>query len=284
MTNEELLSGFLDRTLSEDHLLELEARTAASPEFAREVNEMITLESRIKRAAPSVLFPTAFLAAVEHTVASSIASSTVVSAGAVAAGVSAWLPIAGAAIVGLVGAGAVWYYSGSNETASSTPQPVVAPVTQESHSVLAEPVLVEPAPSHSEPVRSTPQLAQPVASAPRFDDKANIESHNPVPALERARRRYEASSGLSRVSAGIALARIDASNASTILADVQTIADQQGLRQFQAETRAMRAAIIANDKQSARLLLREALQLGSAVVPQSKLSEWQLQLDVLSTE
>ena len=44
MTNEELLAGFLDRSLSEDQLVDLETRRAADPTFDRDVREMVAVE------------------------------------------------------------------------------------------------------------------------------------------------------------------------------------------------------------------------------------------------
>ena len=72
MTNQELLAGFLDRSLSEDQLLEFEQRQLESPEFAQEVREMLTVENLLTDSAPKVRLPLEFLAMVESSVAAQI--------------------------------------------------------------------------------------------------------------------------------------------------------------------------------------------------------------------
>lgn len=76
MTNDELLAGFLDRSLNEDQLLEFEARKQADPSFAHEVNEMLTVEGLLKTSAPRGLAPAGFLVGVESAVAYKIFSSS----------------------------------------------------------------------------------------------------------------------------------------------------------------------------------------------------------------
>ncbi|MFN4907659.1 MAG: hypothetical protein ACK475_10710 [Bacteroidota bacterium] len=72
MTNQELLAGFLDRTLNEDQLLEFEKRQLDSPEFAQEVREMLTVEDLLTESAPKVRYPVEFLAKVESSIAAQI--------------------------------------------------------------------------------------------------------------------------------------------------------------------------------------------------------------------
>lgn len=76
MTNDELLAGFLDRSLNEDQLLEFEARKQADPGFAQEVNEMLTVEGLLKTSAPRGLAPAGFLVGVEGAVAYKLFSSS----------------------------------------------------------------------------------------------------------------------------------------------------------------------------------------------------------------
>jgi hypothetical protein len=103
MTNDELLAGFLDRSLNEDQLLEFEARKQADPSFASEVNEMLTVEDLLKTSAPRGMAPAGFLVGVESAVAYKIFSST--PAGSVVGGwfSSAWTWIAAVGVT-LIGA------------------------------------------------------------------------------------------------------------------------------------------------------------------------------------
>lgn len=73
MTNDELLAGFLDRSLSEDQLLEFQERRESDPEFAQHVLAMLRIEQALPIAAPSVSAPVALFQSVEATVMSHIA-------------------------------------------------------------------------------------------------------------------------------------------------------------------------------------------------------------------
>lgn len=285
MTNEELLAGFLDRSLSEDDLLELEARASASPELARELRELVAMESRIKKAAPAVLFPTSFLAAVENSIAASIAAAAVtagVAGAATATGFSSWLPLAGAAALGIAGVGTAVYFIASSPAAPNatpTPTPAVAPAplaTPQPPAYNAPPA-AEHVPQHRQPA---PNVIAPTQPAPSLaNDQANIHRHNPPSALERARQRFESSNGIERVQAGLALARIDSDNADAILLQIQAVADESALRQYQAEIRARRAANA--HPSNAAALYREAIRLGTNVVPTATLEDWKRRLDAL---
>jgi len=123
MTNQELLSGFLDRSLNEDQLLEFEKRQLESPEFAQEVREMLTVENLLTESTPRVRYPIEFLASVESSVAAKVV------AGAAAAGIlgtltkSVWAWIASGAAVAVTG-GAIYYVS--QQTPASEPAPAAA--------------------------------------------------------------------------------------------------------------------------------------------------------------
>ncbi|RPI68405.1 MAG: hypothetical protein EHM43_05025 [Ignavibacteriae bacterium] len=108
MTNDELLAGFLDRSLNEDQLLEFEARQQQDPAFAHEVNDMLTVEGLLKTSAPSGMAPAGFLVAVESAVALRVASTT--SAGAAVGSVfsSTWAWVAGAGLAA-IGAAAIYF-------------------------------------------------------------------------------------------------------------------------------------------------------------------------------
>ena len=98
MTNDELLSGFLDRSLSEDQLIEMEARKNAEPAFAHEVNEMLTVEKLLLTATPVITPPVDFLSSVESTVAAKVVAGSS-SGGFLSLSSSTWLWILGASLV-----------------------------------------------------------------------------------------------------------------------------------------------------------------------------------------
>lgn len=73
MTNDELLAGFLDRSLSEDQLLEFQALREADPDFAQQVHAMLRIEEALPSAAPSISAPVALFQSVESAALSHIA-------------------------------------------------------------------------------------------------------------------------------------------------------------------------------------------------------------------
>ncbi len=120
MTNQELLAGFLDRSLSEEDLLKFEELKKASPEFASEVQEMLAVEELLTVSAPRVQYPIAFLATVESSIAAKVA------AGATAIGLVTWLAhgvwtwVAGGAAAVVIGGGAL-YLATNNEATPIAP-------------------------------------------------------------------------------------------------------------------------------------------------------------------
>lgn len=124
MTNQELLSGFLDRSLSEDQLLEFEKRQLESPEFAQEVREMLTVENLLTDSTPRVRYPIEFLASVESSVAAKVVAGAAAAGvlGALTKGVWAW--IASGAAVAVTG-GAIYYATQQAQTPAAAPAPVV---------------------------------------------------------------------------------------------------------------------------------------------------------------
>jgi hypothetical protein len=146
MTNQELLSGFLDRSLNEDQLIEFEKRQLESPEFAQEVREMLTVENLLTESTPRVRFPIEFLASVESSVAAKVV------AGAAAAGIlgtltkSVWAWVASGAAVAVTG-GAIYYVT--QQMPASEPAPAVSVKKNESMQVSAPAVapVVERAPT-----------------------------------------------------------------------------------------------------------------------------------------
>ncbi len=132
MTNQELLAGFLDRSLSEDQLLEFEQRQLESPEFAQEVREMLTVENLLADSAPKVRLPLEFLAKVESSVAAQVI------AGAATGGVLGtlvkfgWGWIAGGTTAAVVGGTALYVAATSTDDVQPDPRPsrtVSAPKT-----------------------------------------------------------------------------------------------------------------------------------------------------------
>jgi hypothetical protein len=177
MTNQELLSGFLDRSLSEDQLLEFEKRQQESPEFAQEVREMLTVEGLLTESAPRVRYPIEFLASVESSVAAKVV------AGAAAAGIlgtltkSVWTWIASGAAVAVTG-GAIYYAT------QHAPEPAPAPVPVERTTKVAPaPAPVSEAPAHAEPEPAV------VKNVTRVDVDAKATTTNSV--VEQLRADFE---------------------------------------------------------------------------------------------
>lgn len=99
MTNDELLAGFLDRSLNEDQLIEFEARKKAQPEFAQEVKEMLVVENLLVESAPVANIPADFLASVEHTVAAKLAAGYSIGGLLTSLATNVWTWIAGTAVI-----------------------------------------------------------------------------------------------------------------------------------------------------------------------------------------
>ncbi|MBP7094443.1 MAG: hypothetical protein KBB72_10390 [Candidatus Kapabacteria bacterium] len=150
MTNQELLAGFLDRSLSEDGLLEFEARKTASPEFASEVREMLTVEELLTTAAPRVHYPVEFLASVESAIATKVAAGATASGFFTSLAQNAWTWIAGGTAAVVIGGGAIYL--------ASTPSP--EPTTHAKATISAA-----PSPGNAQTV-ATPAPAPTVEHAP----------------------------------------------------------------------------------------------------------------------
>ncbi|MCX6140533.1 MAG: tetratricopeptide repeat protein [Candidatus Kapabacteria bacterium] len=158
MTNQELLAGFLDRSLSEEELLEFEAQQTASPEFASEVREMLKVEELLTVSTPRVRYPVEFLASVETAVAVKVA------AGATAAGLFAvlahnvWTWVAGGTAAVVIGGGAL-YLATNKDVESAKPKP--SPM-----SITTAPAVATPAPSIPTSVAETPAMVTRRVSQP----------------------------------------------------------------------------------------------------------------------
>lgn len=187
MTNDELLSGFLDRSLSEDQLLELEARRAADPALNNEVRELLAIEDALLVAAPAAVIPTDFLARVEDAIAANVTAG---SAPATAV-VSTTFKVAAAAIA-TIGT-AVGLYVATQT--SNAPAPVVQP-TPAVPSVSA-PVTPAPAPPAAAIATQsqTPVTAQAVVRTtddePSADGAATAYASASVSTIERLVAQYD---------------------------------------------------------------------------------------------
>lgn len=187
MTNHELLAGFLDRSLSEDQLLEFEARQVADPTFAQEVKEMLTVERLLQQEPPRVDYPVGFLATIESNIAAKIA------VGAASGGVlgflahSAWTWIVGGTAAVAISGGALYLATQSDEP--TLQQPVQeriqsAPVRPTVEQPVAEQSVTDVAPS----VVSTPTAPAPVADRPITID---AKTTAPDPVLKQLIAEYE---------------------------------------------------------------------------------------------
>jgi tetratricopeptide (TPR) repeat protein len=151
MTNDELLAGFLERSLNEDQLLELEARKQADPAFANEVNEMLTVEDLLKTSAPRGLAPAGFLVGVESAVAYKIFTSTPASSVVGGWFSSAWTWIAAVGVT-LIGAATLFVVNRPSEDVRRPSQDVRRP-----SSVVQSPAVTsnEPRATNNEPRPTT---------------------------------------------------------------------------------------------------------------------------------
>ena len=152
MTNQELLAGFLDRTLNEDQLLEFEKRQLDSPEFAQEVREMLTVEDLLTDSAPTVRYPVEFLAKVESSIAAQII------AGAATGGILGtlakigWGWIVGGTTAAVVGGTALYVAATSPDETAPDLRPKT--VTRAAQPPVVEQPVVDSVPSTTVPVPS----------------------------------------------------------------------------------------------------------------------------------
>lgn len=149
MTNQELLAGFLDRSLNEDQLLEFEQRQLDSPEFAQEVREMLTVEHLLTDSAPRVSFPIEFLSKVESSVAAQII------AGAATGGILGtlakfgWGWIVGGTTAAVVGGTALYVAATRSDDVQPAPRPakVISVPKTTTPPVIEQAPVAEPTPA-----------------------------------------------------------------------------------------------------------------------------------------
>ncbi len=199
MTNHELLAGFLERSLSEDALLEFEARQAASPEFAAEVREMLTVENILATATPQIQYPVELFASVESAIAAKVAAASTPGLLSTLAQ-NAWTWIAGGTAAVVIGGGAVYMTSNSaeNEPSSAHVQRIEtvspAPKSVEGSSA-ASPQTIQPAESNE--TRAAQNSAQSTATqtirSQSGTDNVNVvgTTNSPDAALSQTLAEYE---------------------------------------------------------------------------------------------
>ncbi len=187
MTNHELLAGFLDRSLSEDQLLEFEARQIADPSFAQEVKEMLTVERLLQQDPPRVDYPVGFLATIESNIAAKIA------VGAASGGVlgflahSTWTWIVGGTAAVAISGGALYLATQSDEPA---PQ---QPVHERIQSAPVRPTVELPVAEHPVNDGAPTAVSTPTAPPPVADRPITIDAKTtaPDPVLKQLIAEYE---------------------------------------------------------------------------------------------
>jgi hypothetical protein len=197
MTNDELLSGFLDRSLSEDQLLEFEARRASDPSFAAEVNDMVTVENLLADSSPTIETPVGFLSTVEASVVAKIAAGAAGTVGLAHLFSNAWAWVIGTGAV-VVGAGGVYLATNNQNPANTTPVKVrqggsqqVSPVPpqQQVTSPTAEPT--QPAPAQPQPPATTSNSTAPAPIRNNSSSTADLNAQSPESVLDNLTRQLE---------------------------------------------------------------------------------------------
>lgn len=187
MTNHELLAGFLDRSLSEDQLLEFEARQLADPAFAHEVTEMLTVERLLQQEPPRVDYPVGFLATIESNIAAKIA------VGAAGGGLlgflahSAWTWIVGGTAAVAISGGALYF-----ATRDSEPAPQL-PVQERIQSAPAQSTDEQPLPEQIPTAVAPTSVAPNTPAVPTADRPITIDAKTtaPDPVLKQLIAEYE---------------------------------------------------------------------------------------------
>lgn len=187
MTNQELLAGFLDRSLSEDGLLEFEARKTASPEFASEVREMLTVEELLTSAAPRVHYPVEFLASVESAIATKVAAGATASGFFTSLAQNAWTWITGGTAAVVIGGGAIYLATKpateptrqARTTISAAPSPGSAPTVAAKTPAPAPTAVQAPAPARLN-AKPQPAMVSTVSNPSSVELNANTTEPDPV--------------------------------------------------------------------------------------------------------
>jgi hypothetical protein len=265
MTNQELLAGFLDRSLSEDQLLEFEHRQLESPEFAQEVREMLTVENLLTDSAPKVRLPLEFLARVESSVAAQII------AGAATGGILGtlakfgWGWIVGGTTAAVVGGTAL--YVAATRTDNVQPDPRPARTTS------APKTLAPPDVPQAETV--TPVAPAPVTIREVSKVDVSIKATPTNSALDQLRADYETCSTTNdRVRCAQIALQIGrklrqtqrSSEAETYLTSAVNHARAARLTQFEVDALGELGLVMAErgDVQQAAVYLQKAIDRGQS--------------------
>lgn len=204
MTNDQLLAGFLDRSLTEEELLQFESLRNAQPEFAQSVDKMVAVEGLLAKGAPKVAIPVDFLNTVEQAVSAKIVSGVAATSAGMLGGLSgstmAWIAGVGAT---LVGATAIYLTSQNPGTTvpvvSSTPSIGVRTTEQQIQNKAANPAKTLET-QNANPTAVGKQIAisaPPAAVAPvrqsrtARPENADATAQNPDRALDNLMRDFE---------------------------------------------------------------------------------------------
>ncbi len=190
MTNDELLAGFLDRSLSEDQLLEFESRRASDPAFDAEVTDMLTVEGLLSESAPTAVAPVGFFSTVEAGVVAKIAAGTVGGVGLGYVFSNVWTWVIGTSAL-IVGTAAVYL-----ATTTSDPAPVKVEAHTAQPSTPSEQASPQPA-TIEEPAQAAPETSissnsvststrpeTPSRELPAPTDNRQLATSNPPAALQ----------------------------------------------------------------------------------------------------
>lgn len=166
-TQEELIAGFLDRSLSEEDLLELDNQIKANPSLRQEISELQKVEQLLKHSALPVVIPIAYVRSVEDSVAASYSSASSITTASGTAGFTGGGIITSLAI-GMVAVGAVvaiWIASTSDNTMQiPVENPVGAVTSQEKVPTSPVPGMEEAAPDVPMALTSTEGISKKIVS------------------------------------------------------------------------------------------------------------------------
>lgn len=183
MTNHELLAGFLDRSLSEDQLLEFEARQQADPAFAQEVKEMLHVERLLQLDPPRVDYPVGFLATIESNIAAKIAVGAAGGGLLGLLGHNVWTWVVGSTAAVAISGGAIYMATRDSEPTASIP----AVQEQQLRSAPVQPAVEEPQPEKVVPTPVPSVVNTPVDRAITIDAKTTA----PDPVLKQLIADYD---------------------------------------------------------------------------------------------
>ncbi|NQW29374.1 MAG: hypothetical protein HQ472_02535 [Ignavibacteria bacterium] len=288
MTNDELLAGFLDRSLTEEELLQFETQRNSQPEFAQSVDSMLTVEGLLTKGAPTVAIPVAFLHGVEQTVTAKIASGAATSAAGVGGGLSgtamAWMAGLGVAIVGTT---AVYFSTQSSNTPQviapqhSTQKSVPVTVPARGIEIDSKATIESKTPEIQTPATKQVNIgAAPIASTVRpvrtaRPDNADATAQNPDRALDNLMRDFEQcklqNDNVRCAQISLAIGRTlrengNTSGSVTFLNQSLTFAKNSRIVKYQIDALGELGLVALNERHNAdaRKFLQQAVDLGNA--------------------